>query len=206
MTRALAGAASIAVLVLAAGCSDDPAQPGDGATAAMEAETEELNQITDWTVLGDDVWTMEDGEIVGRADAAASFLVSPRTYDDVEISLEFWINPEGNSGVFLRCQNAGEITDTSCYEANIFDNRPDQSGRTGAIVHIAPPMATIDAGGQWNTYVIRAEGEHLSVVLNGEQTVDVDDDMFGEGVLALQVGPGAGPGEVRFRNVKVREL
>ena len=26
-----------------------------------------------------------------------------------------------NSGVFLRCQDPGTITDTSCYEANIFD-------------------------------------------------------------------------------------
>ena len=46
------------------------------------------------------------------------------------------------------------IADTTCYEANVFDKRPDQSGRTGAIVHVAKPLAIVDAAAKWNTWSV----------------------------------------------------
>jgi hypothetical protein len=40
------------------------------------------------------------------------------------------VSPPERTGWIIRLLKEG-------YEANIFDKRPDQSGRTGAIVHIA---------------------------------------------------------------------
>ena len=38
--------------------------------------------------------------------------------------VEFWASDDANSGIFIRCQNPKQITDRSCYEVNIFDQRP----------------------------------------------------------------------------------
>jgi hypothetical protein len=49
---------------------------------------------------------------------------------------------------------------------------------------------------------IRAEGAHLTIVLNGVTTVDGDGPLMASGPIGLQWGEG----DVRFRNVKVRRL
>ncbi|MNC87235.1 hypothetical protein D3C83_29410 [compost metagenome] len=103
--------------------------------------------------------------------------------------------------MFLRCQDAGTITDTSCYEANIFDTRPDQTYRTGAIVNVAEPAEFVYTGGQWNRLKITANGTRLQVTLNGRPMVDTQDSRFSRGPIALQYAAG----QVMFRNVRIRE-
>jgi hypothetical protein len=112
------------------------------------------------------------------------------------------VDEPANSGIFFRCANPAVIADRNCYEANIYDTRPDQTYRTGGIVHIASPSAPIDAGGRWNTYIIRAEGTRLVVTLNDTTVVDTTNNLFASGPIALQYAAGA----VRFRNVRIREL
>ena len=90
----------------------------------------------------------------------------------------------------------------NCYEVNIYDQRADQTYRTGGIVYFAAPAAQIDTGGQWNTYEIRAEGDRIMVTLNGTVTVDFEDDTYSDGPLTLQYGNGI----VRFRNVQIQRL
>ena len=153
-----------------------------------------------WNTTGDANWRIVDDVV--QADAGSGMLVSRIAYRDFEIRLEFWVDANSNSGVFIRCQNPTEISPTSCYEVNIFDTRPDQSGRSGAIVDVAPPLAVVNTEGQWNTYEIRAEGTHLLVKLNGTTTVDVQDGKLSEGPFTLQYGAGA----VKFRNVQIRPL
>jgi 3-keto-disaccharide hydrolase len=148
--------------------------------------------------IGDANWEVVDGAV--RADAGSGYLVSNAAYGDFDLELEFFVSPDANSGVFLRCSNPEDVTDTSCYEVNIFDTRPDQTYRTGGIVHIAAPSATLNSGGRWNSYAISADGPHLHVVLNDVALVDVEDDMFARGPIALQYGAGT----VMFRNVRIR--
>lgn len=57
-------------------------------------------------------------------------------------------------------------------------------------------------GGKWNTYEISARGTRLVVVLNGTQTVDVEDTKFTSGPIALQWGRGT----IKFRKVNIRPL
>jgi uncharacterized protein (TIGR03067 family) len=61
--------------------------------------------------------------------------------------------------------------------------------------------------GDWNEYVIIAQGNHLQQFINGKQTVDVTDDCESKramtGVLALQLH--AGPAmKVQFRDIRMR--
>ncbi len=158
------------------------------------------SNLEGWEALGDANWALGDGAV--SADSGSGFLVSEESYGDFELTLEFWVDTPANSGIFIRCADPGQIRDTNCYEVNIFDTRPDQTYRTGGIVHIAAPTSVIDAGGQWNSYEIRAEGPRLRVSLNGTQIVDAQDGQFTEGPIALQYGAGT----VRFRNVRVRSL
>ena len=153
-----------------------------------------------WNVVGDANWQLGDGAV--SATSGSGFLVSEQSYDDFELTLEFWVDEPANSGIFIRCQEPQNITDRNCYEVNIYDTRPDQTYRTGGIVHIAAPSEVIDAGGRWNSYRFTARGSRLVVVLNGTQTVDTRDEQFASGPFALQYGAGT----VGFRNVRIRPL
>jgi hypothetical protein len=166
----------------------------------------------DWTTLFDGT-TLDNFNLVGKANwklgggmveatSGPGFLVTKQSYGDFELRVEFWVDESANSGVYMRCQDPLQITDKNCYEANIFDKRPDQSGRTGAIVHIAKPLAIVDAGGRWNTYEITAKGPELTVRLNGTLTAQGKDDKFTNGPIALQYMAGT----VRFRRVQIRRL
>ena len=160
------------------------------------------SRIDHLNVLGDANWRIEDASVVADSSSGASFLVTPDAYSDFELELEFWVNTEANSGIFLRCQDPQAITDKSCYEVNIFDTRPDQTYRTGGIVNLVAPAEFVYTGGQWNRYEITASGNRLQVTLNGRDLVDVEDSQYSSGPIALQYGSGT----VRFRNVRVRPL
>ena len=153
-----------------------------------------------FTPVGTANWKIADGVV--EATDGMGFLVTRDSYGDFELRVEFWVSADANSGVYLRCQDPTQITDKNCYEANIFDKRPDQSGRTGAIVHVAKPIAVIDTGDRWNTYEITAKGPKLTVRLNGTVTAQADDSQFAGGPIALQRYAGT----VRFRRVQIRRL
>lgn len=159
--------------------------------------------LENFNQLGDANWTAVDGAIQATEGSAASFLVTPASYGDISLRVEFWSSEDANSGIFLRCQDPANINDRNCYEANIFDQRPDPTFGTGGIVHIGPvPEPRPMAGGKWNTYEITLQGSRLLVVLNGQTTVDIEDSQFASGPFALQWGRGT----IRFRKVEVRPL
>jgi Domain of Unknown Function (DUF1080) len=150
-------------------------------------------------------WASKDGAIqADRGGKDPAYLVSKQSYKDFELRAEFWASDDANSGVFLRCQNRADIGDESCFEANIFDQRPDPSYATGAIVKVAAvPKDFERAGGKWNTFEITAQGAHLVVVMNGKKTVDVMTTRpHFNGPIALQWGRGT----IKFRKVQIREL
>ena len=144
---------------------------------------------------------MADGAIQANS-GGNSFLVTPESYGDFQLTLEFWVDPDANSGIYIRCSDPQDVEATNCYEVNIFDKRPDQAYRTGGVVDVAPPSSIIETGGKWNTYDITARGERLTVILNGIQTVDVEHSGYTSGPIALQYGAGI----VRFRNLQIRPL
>ncbi len=153
--------------------------------------------------VGEANWTAADGAIQASAGGKdPAYLVTKNSYKDFAMRVEFWSSDDANSGVFMRCQNPAVITDENCYEANIFDQRPDPTYGTGAIVKVAKVDPMPKAGGKWNIYEISARGTRLVLVLNGVKTVDVDDSKLASGPIALQWGRGT----IRFRKVEIRPL
>ncbi|MBK6672404.1 MAG: DUF1080 domain-containing protein [Proteobacteria bacterium] len=153
-----------------------------------------------WNVVGDANWWMEDGS--ASANSGTGFLISRETYADFDLRVEFWVDAEANSGVFLRCEDPLSITPARCYEVNVFDSRPDLANGTGSIVRVAPASTKVTTSGQWNTFEIQASGDHLLVTLNGVRVVDVRDPKRASGHIALQRAAGA----VKIRKVQVRRL
>jgi len=149
-----------------------------------------------WEVVGDANWSVADGAV--QATTGTGFLVTPASYADFQITADFWVSDDANSGIFIRLSDPKTITAANSYEVNIYDKRPDPAYRTGAIVD----LAQINTGGKWNTIDITARGTKLIVVMNGTKTVDVDDRKFARGPLALQYGAGT----VKFKNVRIRTL
>ena len=128
--------------------------------------------------------------------------MTKQTYRNFELKMEFHPDDTINSGVFIRC---GEhlINDTNCYEINIWDRRPEQNYRTGAIVSKAEPLVHMETIDRWNTYRIKCEDDHLLVWLNDTLTADFHDTSFIEGHIGLQAH---GAGQIRFRNVTITSL
>jgi hypothetical protein len=193
--------AAIAVVLAAGACSPQPDAGQDAAATAGEWRTLfDGGSLDGWALEGDANWQLTDGAVA--ADSGTGFLVTEASYVDFDLELEFWVTPDANSGVFIRCANVKEIGAATCYEVNIFDQRPDPTYRTGGIVNVAAPKVVLDTGDRWNRYEISAHGQRLIVKLNGQTTVDATDDKLVAGPFALQYGAG----RVMFRNVRIRTL
>lgn len=161
-------------------------------------------KMGDWNEVGKADWAMKDGAVTAdKLDGKdLAYLVTKDSYKDFQIKAEFWVSDDANSGIFIRCEQPKSITGKTCYEVNIFDQRPDPSYGTGAIVDVGKVNPMPKAGGKWNTYDITAQGPHFVVVLNGQKTVDAQDSRHAEGAIALQYGSGV----VKFRKVQIRRL
>lgn len=156
------------------------------------------SHLNNFNPIGTANWRIAEGAV--EANMGTGFLVTKASYGDFEFRAEIWVNPEANSGVFIRCSNPKDVTAMNAYEVNIFDMRPDPAYRTGAIVNVAKPASMVNAGNRWNTLEIGAKGPRLTVRLNGMSMVDVEDKKFASGPIALQYGAGI----VKFRNVQIR--
>ena len=155
-----------------------------------------------WRQVGEANWRIEHEEFV--ADEGNGHLVTERSYQDVRITAEFFVDtPTANSGIYFRITDVDRIRDTTAYEANINDERPDMEKSSGALVNHMAPSEFIDTAGHWNTYEVTAQGDHFVIVLNGVTTVDTRDTTHtNSGPVSLQHLAG----EVRFRNVVIEAL
>jgi hypothetical protein len=198
--RTAAALAASALALALSGCAGMANPFGSGWTTLVDG----TRGMENFNSVGGANWVAADGAIQASSGGKdPGYLVTRNSYRDFMIRAEFWASDDANSGIFLRCQNPGVITDESCYEANIFDQRPDPTYATGAIVKVAKLTAPmIKAGGKWNTYELTARGDHLEVVLNGVKTVDVRDPKFAQGPIALQWGRGT----IKWRKVEIKPL
>ncbi len=155
-----------------------------------------------WQILGGAEWRFDQNELIGTVKDSVGFVMTEDRYSDFILELEFKPDSSINSGIFIRCQNK-EISFTDCYEINIWDLHTNQDFRTGAIVNRAIPLNYVETIGEWNTYKIQVQGDHLQAWINDVLTADLKDSSLAEGYIALQA---MGTGEVRFRNVKIKEL
>lgn len=196
MKRAFAAVAAVFIALAALWQTNQASGQHTGWVTLFDGQ-----HLDHWNAIGDANWLLVDGEV--QAFRGNGFLVSKTAYTDFEIKAEFWVDTKANSGIFIRCADPEKITATNCYEVNIFDERPDPSFGTGAIVNVAKVEPMPKAADKWNTYEIVAKGPKFTVTLNGQRTVDgAEDAKLASGRVALQYGAGF----VKFRLVQIRPL
>jgi hypothetical protein len=156
--------------------------------------------LDQFVATGDADWHIVDGVL--EATKARGFLVSKQSYTDFEMRGDVWATTQSNAGFLFRITNPKDPGIENGYELNINDERKDQSGRTGSIVNVAPPLMKFDSGGKWTTVEIRAVGPKMTARLNGMLTAEATDAKYARGPVALQAAGGL----VRYRNVQIREV
>ncbi|MBI2433198.1 MAG: DUF1080 domain-containing protein [Candidatus Hydrogenedentes bacterium] len=188
--------ASAPVAVLAFGAIAAPADKKD------EDWTPLFNgkDLTGWTAVGGAMWAVEDGLLTGKQgpNFAAGDLYTETEYGDFELKVTFKMVWPGNSGVWFRYQSHEkayqadilEYKDPECYTGSLYCG-----GKMFIALQKDPKLEKRDA---WNTFVIRAEGDRLTLKLNGVQTADVHDDSSSHGKVGLQVHPGE-----EFKDMKI---
>ena len=157
-----------------------------------------------WYRIGDANWRIVDG--VAQADSGekgkSSYLMTRQAYGDFMLHAEFWVSDDANTGIYMRCPDLDNITDRNCTEANVFDQRPDQTYATGAITWLSPIKNGPKAGGKWNTMDITAKGPRITVAMNGVQTAETDHAHALRGNIGLQWAAGV----VKFRVIEIKPL
>ena len=107
--------AAAAILSIAGVAERSLAGQGQGGRTTLFDGT----SLKGWNRVGDANWEIVDGAVQATK-GGTSFLVTPASYGDFQITLEFWTSDDANSGVFIRCQDPKDITAMNAYEVNIY--------------------------------------------------------------------------------------
>lgn len=190
----------LSIIALTIAFSLDIAAGQAGNAAAGWTTLFDGKNLSAFDTAGDANWQLVDGVV--QANKGTGFLVTKNSYTNFQLKVEFWVDDDANSGVFIRCQDPKQINAMNAYEVNVYDKRPDQSYATGAIVDVAKPITPMKAGGKWNTFEITAQGAHLVVILNGTKTVDTQHNGHTRGPIGLQYSAGT----VKFRNLQIKPM
>jgi hypothetical protein len=179
-------------------------------------------------------YRVEDGEIVGASvpNTGNSFLCTERDYGDFLLELEFKVDPALNSGVQIRSQyvepdksmKSADKTIKGGKEGKVFGYQVEidpskrawtggiyDEGRRGWLNDLKNNEKAREAfkAKEWNTFRIMCHGDSIKTWLNGVPAADLKDSVTPSGFIGLQVhgvGKRVEPLEVRFRNIRIKQL
>lgn len=174
-------------------------------------------------------WIVEDGALALTAGGAGD-IMTKEEFGPFELSLEWKISPNGNSGIIylIKEDPAAENTYNTGPEMQVLDDdgHPDgkiPSHRAGALYDFqVPPQGAVKPVGEWNEAVVRYSGSRIEHWLNDvlvSETSYGDDawkakvaatkfkqwplfGTFGSGHIALQDHGD----KVWYRNIKIRPI
>ncbi len=149
---------------------------GQGWTALFNGR-----DLTGWEEIGGKAksWRAEDGLLITDAEGGG-WLATTKEYGDFELSVEFKVPENGNSGVFIRAPRGGN----PAFEGSEIQVLDDFGGEytklepwqyTGSVYStIAPSTRASKPAGEWQKMVIKVQGQKIQVTLNGTQIIDGD--------------------------------
>ena len=145
--------------------------------------------LTAWTMGPDRSWIVRDGLITLRREMDgrehnADYLWTKETYRDFILELEFKIPERANSGVFLRTPDLADpvYTGIEVQVSNSYGKSTWGKGNCAGAIYdcLAPTANPVKEPGQWNQYKITCDDNKITVVLNGQQIVNMDLDRWAE--------------------------
>lgn len=170
--------------------------------------------LSGWSLIEGGEWTVEEGVLVGRngvnwttdPEKTGSWLSTEKQYTDFRLELQYTVNSNGNSGVFIRSAHEKNPAFTG-YEMQIYDapGRPPSKGGPGSLYDlVAPEKNVVRPAGQWNTVTIIAKGPKIRIEMNGEKILETEQTRARRGYIGLQNHDDKS--EVRFKNIRLEEL
>ncbi|MCA9170718.1 MAG: DUF1080 domain-containing protein [Planctomycetales bacterium] len=171
---------------------------------------------------GTATYRVEGDSIVGKTSEGSpnSFLCTDKLYGDFELTFDVKVDPQLNSGVQIRSQSVGGTPDGRVNGPQV---EISLDGLAGYVYgEAAGGWMSADADrvphkyfkdGEWNSYRVLAVGNHIDTWINGNRVANLTHqerfETHPKGFIGLQVhgiAPGTGPYEVRWRNLRIREI
>jgi peptide methionine sulfoxide reductase MsrA len=197
------------IIVLLLGCAA-------GASEQFQPLFEGEN-LEEWIIDTPGLWSARNGVITGKSPGLKynDFLRTKKQYKNFVLKVTFRMSdPTGkaNSGIQFRSKAIHASHEVSGYQADIGQQYwgclYDESRRNKVLVQASPEaLAKIRKDG-WNEYVITANGNRITLQLNGatsaewlEQEAGIEDSGF----IALQLHSGPAF-EMQFKDLLIREL
>jgi hypothetical protein len=150
-------------------------------------------------------WYVKDGILMNEGKSACN-IYSKQKFEDFKLHVEFNVDPESNSGVYLRGR----------YEIQILDGytRPMDVHSQGALYGFIVPAVKADKpAGQWQTFDITLIANHVTVIMNEAKIIDNAEvpGITGGALDAHEKEPGpimlqGDHGKVQFRKVRLTPL
>jgi len=162
-----------------------------------------------WRPVGNAVWTVEDGCIVGTQDAQsrAGDLITEKQYGDFELEATFKAVWPCNSGIWFRFDGKG-----LGYQFDILEWKNPEA-YTGTIYCPGLPNKqlflsitkdkSLTKREDWNHVYLSVIGDHIVAKLNGKQVADERHGKLTRGHIGFQVHPGD---EFKTMKIIVKEI
>ncbi|MEV8508683.1 ThuA domain-containing protein [Actinoplanes sp. NPDC051475] len=190
----------------AAGQTNADCRPEVGYTALYNGST------TGWSQAGPGGFTNADATLTSTG-GMGLYWYSAKQFTNYSLKLDWKLAGDDNSGVFIGFPPSTDPWSAvnNGYEVQI--DATDAADRTTGAVYtfksadLAARDAALNPPGEWNTYELLVEGEHLQVFLNGTKINDftnTDPARSLAGHIGLQ-NHGDGD-DAAFRNVRIKEL
>ncbi len=168
--------------------------------------------LSGWKVHGTEKWYVEKGELICESgpDKEYGYLTTDKKFKDFDLTVEFKLVSNGNSGVFFHCSLEGtkitgwqaEVAPPGHHTGGIYESY----GREWLIQPEAEKEKILKAE-DWNTMRVLVKGDEVTTWLNGEQMIFLKDEKIGsvDGQIALQIHSGGGV-KVRWRDINLKKL
>lgn len=171
---------------------------------------------------GTATYRVKDAVIVGKTSEGSpnSFLCTRKEYGDFELTFEVLLDDPLNSGVQIRSKSIPKFKNRRVHGPQV---EIATNGTAGYVYGEAlgtrwlsknvneDPTRSPFKSGEWNSYRVLAVGQVIKTWINGVPVANLTDDItdMSSGFIGLQVHSiksGTGPFEVRWRNLKIRDL
>jgi hypothetical protein len=190
---------SLAVLALMwpASCKaqqQPPAPPPSSTNAVSQNSLADAERAAGWRLLFDgktttgwrnygkkdlsDGWKVQDGALT-RVGAGGDIITNDQ-FRNFELSIEWKLEPGGNSGVFYRASEDTDAIYWNAPEMQVLDDAKHPDGKSpltsaGAAYGLYPvPRGIVHPGGEWNAARLIVNGNHVEHWLNGVKLLEYE--------------------------------
>ena len=219
-----------------------------GVTGYQQLFNGTRGSLEGWTQLGPGQFELRPDGSLRSSGGMGMLTYTAEKFGDFSLKLQFRDTaPEGhraNSGVFVRfpdlrttpaekrpeCGTVGPASNSQVWvaiycgqEVQIYDGESGDANKTGSIYNfdtLGLAQANPTPKKVWNTYEIRVEGQHYTIIRNGVVINEFDNTpgkessragdpptglrQFSEGLIGLQNHSDVD--RIEFRNIRIREL